>query len=33
MASMMIDTTASPGDDHCLLVLPLFHVNAIWSAS
>jgi acyl-CoA synthetase (AMP-forming)/AMP-acid ligase II len=29
MATMMVDHLGITGDDHCLLVLPLFHVNAI----
>ena len=29
MASMMAEALDVTGDDHCLLVLPLFHVNAI----
>ncbi|MFJ9174020.1 class I adenylate-forming enzyme family protein [Streptomyces sp. NPDC102360] len=29
MAASMVTTVRLTGDDHCLLVLPLFHVNAI----
>ena len=29
MAAMMAEHLKITGDDHCLLILPLFHVNAI----